>query len=82
MFDHLGIEVGDYPRSRTFHTATLAPPGVGLVTGMGEWAGFAAAGATPAEIRVSFWIHQGCARPAPGRYPDGHNIGSVCHAAT
>ena len=68
MFDHLGIEVGDYARSRAFYTATLAPLGVELVTEMSDWAGFAAAGTTPATIQTatSFWIHQGCAaQPTP-----------------
>lgn len=67
MFDHLGIEVGDYARSRAFYTATLAPLSVELVTEISEWAGFAAAGTTPATIQTatSFWIHQGCAQPTP-----------------
>lgn len=65
MFDHLGIEVGDYARSRAFYTATLAPLGVELVTEISECAGFAAAGTTPATVQTapSFWIHRGCEQP-------------------
>ena len=66
MFDHLGIEVADYPRSRAFYAATLAPLGLELVTEVSDWAGFAAAGTTPATIQtaVSFWIHQASGQPS------------------
>ena len=66
MFDHLGIEVGDFPRSRSFYAAALAPLGFELVAEMDAWAGFAAAGATEASIQTtpSFWIHQAGGEPS------------------
>ena len=67
MFDHLGIEVGELPRSRSFYAATLAPLGLALVTDGEEWSGFAAAGATGATLQTtpSFWIHRTAGRPSP-----------------
>ena len=66
MFDHLGIEVGDFPRSRAFYVATLAPLGFELVAEVDEWAGFAANGTTGAGIQTtpSFWIHRANGQPS------------------
>lgn len=38
MFDHLGINVSDFPRSRAFYLAALAPLGISLFKGTPDWA--------------------------------------------
>ena len=53
MIDHVGIQVGDYARSRDFYRAALAPLGYELLMEGEDWAGFGAGG-TP-----DFWIQEG-----------------------
>lgn len=53
MLDHIGIEVRDYERSKSFYTAALAPLGYTLIVEVQGWAGFGAAG------KPDFWIRGG-----------------------
>ena len=55
LLDHIGIEVADYARSKSFYSSTLAPLGIRLVTEFEIWAGF---GSTDLQRNPSFWIHQ------------------------
>lgn len=66
MFDHIGIPVSDFVRSKGFYLRALAPLGYGLVlevsseeTGQQLQAGFGAGG------RPQFWIGTGA--PLKGR---------------
>ena len=54
MFDHIGIEVRDFEKSKKFYEAVLAPLGSKLVADLKEWnaAGFG-------TTRPQFWIGQG-----------------------
>ena len=66
MFDHVGIAVTEFERSKRFYTAALAPLSITLImevtpeqTGLGSHAGFGADG------KAFFWIgNQG--RPLTG----------------
>jgi catechol 2,3-dioxygenase-like lactoylglutathione lyase family enzyme len=60
LFDHIGIRVENFTRSRAFYVATLAPLDIELVTATDELAGFAPSGTTPetAQTAVSFWIYR------------------------
>jgi len=60
MFDHIGLPVADYARSRAFYTAALAPLGIVVakevtveMTGSEAFAGFGRNG------RPQFWIGSG-----------------------
>ncbi|HKC49629.1 MAG TPA: VOC family protein [Myxococcota bacterium] len=57
MIDHVSLRVSDFPRSRAFFGAALAPLGYGLFADYGDAAGFGV-GAKP-----DFWIGAG---EAPG----------------
>src|SRR5258706_14966273 len=57
MIDHVSLRVSDFPRSRAFFGAALAPLGYGLFADYGNAAGFGV-GAKP-----DFWIGAG---EAPG----------------
>jgi catechol 2,3-dioxygenase-like lactoylglutathione lyase family enzyme len=54
IFDHVGIDVRDYKRSRQFYAQALAPLGIKLVMDLEEWkaAGFGVE-------RPEFWIGGG-----------------------
>jgi catechol 2,3-dioxygenase-like lactoylglutathione lyase family enzyme len=58
LLDHIGIEVADYARSKSFYSTALAPLGIQLVMEFEDWAGF---GSADLQRDPSFWIHQ-----APG----------------
>ena len=59
MLDHIGFSVADYPASRAFYVAALAPLGIGLLMEFGEHAGFGR------DDKAQFWIGSG-GKP-PGR---------------
>lgn len=50
MLDHIGLGVSDYPRSRAFYEAALAPLGYGVVLDLGFGIGFGWKG------KPSFWL--------------------------
>ncbi len=50
MFDHLGFAVADFPASRAFYAAALAPLGIGVAMAFGDQAGFGRDG------RPQLWI--------------------------
>jgi len=54
MFDHVGLNVRDYPASRAFYEGALAPLGYRVVMAFEEWkaAGFGT------DDRPTFWISQ------------------------
>jgi catechol 2,3-dioxygenase-like lactoylglutathione lyase family enzyme len=58
MFDHVGFIVADFPRTRDFYTAALAPLGIAVLTDGEDWAMF---GGTAAG---KLWI--GAAAGPPG----------------
>jgi catechol 2,3-dioxygenase-like lactoylglutathione lyase family enzyme len=52
VFDHVGLNVSDYARSRAFYERALAPLGLGIVMASDEWKG---AGFGP-EGKPIFWV--------------------------
>jgi len=50
IFDHIGIAVSDFARSREFYLKALAPLGIGFVMEGGGWAGLGREG------KPEFWI--------------------------
>lgn len=67
MIDHLGIAVSDYPASKAFYDAAMAPLGASLLyevppqfTGGAKVVGYG-------RDRPVFWLHEG-AEPGPGRH--------------
>ena len=54
MFDHVGLNVRDYPASRAFYEGALAPLGYRVVMAFEEWkaAGFGA------DDKPTLWISQ------------------------
>jgi catechol 2,3-dioxygenase-like lactoylglutathione lyase family enzyme len=76
MLDHVGLEVGDFERSRAFYKEALAPLGIHL---MMEFEG--GGGTDNGEPGPRPIYH-------PGYYgafvldPDGNNVEAVCHTAT
>jgi catechol 2,3-dioxygenase-like lactoylglutathione lyase family enzyme len=54
MFDHVGLNVKDYPASRAFYEAALAPLGYKVVMAFDE---HKAAGFGPADM-PEFWVAQ------------------------
>lgn len=64
MIDHIALRVGDYPRSKTFFQAALAPLGYTVVMEFdmpeGKVGGMGVGGAMP-----DFWIGQGEAQRPP-----------------
>jgi catechol 2,3-dioxygenase-like lactoylglutathione lyase family enzyme len=53
MIDHIGIEVGDYSRSKAFFAAALAPLGYVVIMEYGGACGLGRDG------KPDFWIHGG-----------------------
>jgi catechol 2,3-dioxygenase-like lactoylglutathione lyase family enzyme len=53
MLDHIGLQVGDFSRSKEFYIAALAPLRYTIVMEFDGVAGFGAAG------KPDFWIHGG-----------------------
>jgi catechol 2,3-dioxygenase-like lactoylglutathione lyase family enzyme len=53
MIDHVTVDVSDYPRSRAFYEAALAPLGYGVVTELDGACGFGPPGVD------DFWIAGG-----------------------
>lgn len=51
--DHIGLSVADYPRSKAFFTAALAPLGITLIMEAEGWAGFGRGG------KPDFWFGAG-----------------------
>jgi catechol 2,3-dioxygenase-like lactoylglutathione lyase family enzyme len=73
MIDHVGIEVGDYERSKAFYSVALQPLGYELVT-----AGLAAGGKDNGAPGLRPHYHENYY----GAYvhdPDGNNVEAVCH---
>lgn len=68
VFDHIGFNVSDFPTTRAFLVAALAPLGNGITQ---EGPGWAMIG-RPGE--GNFWFG------ASVIGPDGHNFEAVCHA--
>ncbi|KAF1719142.1 VOC family protein [Pseudoxanthomonas wuyuanensis] len=69
MIDHMGLEVADYSRSRSFYTQVLAPLGYTVVmevtremTGSYEGCGFSPPG------RPHFWVGSGSGRSSQGTH--------------
>ena len=56
ILDHIGINVTDYDRSRTFYAKALAPLGIKLVMEYGKAAGFGR------DQKPDLWIGQGATR--------------------
>ena len=54
MFDHVGLNVKDYPASRAFYVAALAPLGYGITMEFEEWK----AAAFGPEGKPAFWVCQ------------------------
>ena len=54
MFDHVGLNVRDYERSRSFYERALAPLGYGVTMAMDEWK----ATAFGPEGKPAFWVVQ------------------------
>ena len=54
MFDHVGLNVRDYPASRAFYERALAPLGYSVLMAFDEWkaAGFGT------DEKPEFWISQ------------------------
>ena len=52
MFDHVGLNVSDYERSRAFYEAALAPLGYRVVVAFDKSAGFGQGD------RPEFWVNQ------------------------
>jgi catechol 2,3-dioxygenase-like lactoylglutathione lyase family enzyme len=54
MFDHVGLNVQDYARSRAFYEQALAPLGYGVVMAFDEWkaCGFGT------DDKPTFWISE------------------------
>ncbi len=96
MLDHIGIEVSDLARSKSFYEAALEPLGIGFIM---EFEGSVGMGSEGEHgPKPYFWIHAR-GRPAvsgapgprpqyhPGYYgafvldPDGNNVEAVCHRA-
>jgi catechol 2,3-dioxygenase-like lactoylglutathione lyase family enzyme len=65
MFDHIGFPVRDAGKSRTFYSAALVPPGVGVVA---EFPGLRP------DYHASYY-------GAFALDPHGHNVEAVCHSA-
>ena len=53
MFDHVGVNVQDYPRSRAFYEQTLAPLGYRVVMAFDE---HKAAGFGTSDDKPEFWV--------------------------
>jgi catechol 2,3-dioxygenase-like lactoylglutathione lyase family enzyme len=51
--DHITLRVSDFPRSRAFYTAALAPLGISVLMEAGDACGFGAG------RRPHFWLAQG-----------------------
>ena len=78
MIDHANFSVADYPRSRAFYAAALAPLGFALKSESAEEGGVAGGrGNGPPGLRPHCHSNY-CA--AFVFDPDGHNIEAVCHA--
>jgi catechol 2,3-dioxygenase-like lactoylglutathione lyase family enzyme len=68
MIDHIGINVGDWDKSRTFYDAAFAPLRVRwLMTVPKEFTGGVNVGGYGRE-RPVFWLHETAAPPGPGRH--------------
>lgn len=57
MIDHIGIEVSDYEKAKSFYAQVLAPIGYELLMEVQGAAGFGMKTAT--GPLATFWIHQG-----------------------
>ena len=55
MFDHVGLNVKDYPASRAFYEAALAPLGYKVVMAFDEWK---AVGFGGDDGKPEFWVSQ------------------------
>ena len=67
MLDHVGIEVGDFDRSKAFYEAALAPLGVSLVMSpVPESAGFGSE--VGGFLKPYFWIHARGRAPVSGAH--------------
>ncbi|MGZ9005442.1 MAG: VOC family protein [Burkholderiales bacterium] len=55
FFDHVGIEITDYARSKAFYSVALAPLGIELLMEGEGWAGF---GSMDLQRNPSFWVHR------------------------
>lgn len=58
IFDHIGFNVADFPRSKAFYLAALAPLGIGIEMEGDGWAMLGKSG------KPALWI--GAFGPAPG----------------
>ncbi len=59
IIDHIGLTVSDYPRSKQFFTAALAPLNITLVMEVEGWSGFGRGG------KPDFWFGVGGQAQAP-----------------
>jgi catechol 2,3-dioxygenase-like lactoylglutathione lyase family enzyme len=59
IIDHIGLTVSDYPRSKQFFTAALAPLNITLVMEVEGWSGFGRGG------KPDFWFGAGGQAQAP-----------------
>jgi catechol 2,3-dioxygenase-like lactoylglutathione lyase family enzyme len=53
ILDHLGINVSDFARSKSFYTTALAPLGIGLVMEFDKFCGFGR------DKKPDFWVGAG-----------------------
>lgn len=60
MIDHLGFNVADFPKSRAFYVAALAPLGIGVVMEGDGWAMVGEPG------KPQFWFGLGGKPPSAG----------------
>ena len=59
IFDHIGLSVSDYEKTKTFFTKALAPLGISMVSETQGWAGFGRDG------RPQFWFGTGAGPQKP-----------------
>jgi catechol 2,3-dioxygenase-like lactoylglutathione lyase family enzyme len=59
MFDHIGLGVSDYARSKAFFLAALQPLGIGIVMEGEHGLGIGPKG------KPAFWLSQSSGKPAP-----------------
>ena len=72
ILDHVGLNVGDYQRSKAFYTKVLAPLGIAPLMEFGEACGFGRDG------KPDFWIGKG---PSSYQTPEQLRVITPTHLA-
>jgi catechol 2,3-dioxygenase-like lactoylglutathione lyase family enzyme len=82
LFDHVGIAVSDYDRSKRFYSGALGPLGYTLLMEFEGWAGF---GLDDLQRKPSFWVHSVANPPTPAHVafaaPDRERVRAFWEAA-